>query len=48
MLDTWRASRPTGPGYCAKIAWSADNPGYPPSVQPAPPLKKVIDQVGDC
>jgi hypothetical protein len=48
MLDTWRTSRPSGPGYCAKIAWSADNPGYPPSVQPAPPLKKVIDQVGDC
>jgi hypothetical protein len=47
-LDTWRASRTTGPGYCAKIAWANDNPGYPASVQPAPPLKKVIDQVGDC
>ncbi len=47
-LDTWRANQPTGPGYCSKIAWSADNPGYIPSVAPAAPLKKVIDQVGDC
>ncbi|OBR98057.1 hypothetical protein BHQ23_00475 [Mycobacterium gordonae] len=47
-LDTWRAGEPTGPGYCSKIAWSADNPGYVPSVTPAAPLKKVIDQVGDC
>ncbi|WP_205873216.1 hypothetical protein [Mycobacterium camsae] len=47
-LETWRAAQPTGPGYCSKIAWSADNPGYVPSVTPAAPLKKVIDQVGDC
>lgn len=47
-LDTWRAGQPAGPGYCSKIAWSADNPGYIPSVIPAAPLKKVIDQVGDC
>lgn len=48
MLDTWRANQPSGPGYCSKIAWSSDNPGYVPSVSPAAPLKKVIDQVGDC
>lgn len=47
-LDTWRAGQPTGPGYCSKIAWSSDNPGYVPGVTPAAPLKKVIDQVGDC
>ncbi|WP_310767142.1 hypothetical protein [Mycobacterium sp. Z3061] len=47
-LDTWRANQPAGPGYCSKIAWSADNPGYIPSVKPAAPLKKVIDQVGNC
>lgn len=47
-LDTWRARQPTGPGYCSKIAWSSDNPGYIPDVTPAAPLKKVIDQVGDC
>ncbi|MHA7653859.1 hypothetical protein ACX9NE_28945 [Mycobacterium sp. ML4] len=47
-LDTWRAGQPTGPGYCSKIAWSSDNPGYVPGVAPAAPLKKVIDQVGDC
>lgn len=46
-LDTWRAGEPSGPGFCSKIAWANDNPGYSPVV-PAPPLKKVIDQVGDC
>jgi hypothetical protein len=46
-LDTWRAGQPTGPGYCSKIAWSVDNPVYVP-VEPAAPLKKVVDQVGDC
>lgn len=48
VLETWRAGQPSGPGYCSKIAWSADNPGYIPSVVPAAPLKKVVDQVGDC
>jgi len=47
-LDNWRAGQPSGPGYCSKIAWSVDNPGYVPGVTPAAPLKKVIDQVGDC
>jgi hypothetical protein len=47
-LETWRAGQPTWPGYCSKIAWSTDNPGYSPGVVPAAPLKKVIDQVGDC
>jgi hypothetical protein len=47
-LETWGAGQPTGPGYCSKIAWSTDNPGHTPGVVPAPPLKKVIDQVGDC
>lgn len=47
-LDTWRAGEPSGPGYCSKIAWSSDNPDYLANVVPAAPLKKVIDQVGDC
>jgi hypothetical protein len=47
-LDSWRDGTPTGPGYCSKIAWAADNPGYDVEVKPAPPLKKVIDSVGDC
>ena len=47
-LDTWRAGEPAGPGYCSKVAWADDNPGYDMEVRPAPPLKKVIDQVGDC
>jgi hypothetical protein len=46
-LDTWKAGEPSGPGFCSKVAWSTDNPGYIPVV-PAPPLKKVVDQVGDC
>lgn len=47
-LDTWASMQPTGPGYCSKIAWADDNPGYDVDVRPAPPLKKVIDEVGDC
>jgi hypothetical protein len=47
-LDDWKAGEPTGPGYCAKIAWASDNPGYDTDVRPAPALKKVIDGVGDC
>lgn len=47
-LDTWKAGQPTGPGYCSKIAWASDNPGYDVDVRPALPLKKVIDEVGDC
>jgi len=39
---------PNGPGYCSKIAWSADNPGYVKNVSPVAPLQKVIDEVGDC
>lgn len=27
-LSTWKAGQPTGPGYCSKIAWASDNPGY--------------------
>jgi hypothetical protein len=47
-LDTWGAEQPAGPGYCSKIAWASDNPSYDVDVRPAPPLKKVIDEVGDC
>jgi hypothetical protein len=47
-LDTWHASQPTGPGFCSKIAWASDNPGYTAAVWPALPLKNVLDQVGDC
>ena len=47
-LDTWREWEQTGPGYCSKIAWASENPGYDIDVRPAPPLKKVIDEVGDC
>ena len=50
MLDTLRGPGlgPSGPGYCSKIAWGSDNPGYVVNVWPAAPLKKVIDEVGDC
>jgi hypothetical protein len=47
-LDGWRDWEQTGAGYCSKIAWASDNPGYDINVRPAPPLKKVIDEVGDC
>jgi len=47
-VDTWPAGEPTGAGYCSKIAWASDNPGYDAEAQPAPPLKKVIEEVGDC
>lgn len=47
-VDTWPAAQPTGPGYCSKIAWASDNPGYDTDARPAPPLKKVIEAVGDC
>jgi hypothetical protein len=47
-LDTWRGYQPDGPGYCHKIAWADDNPGYEADVQPAAPLKKVLDEFGDC
>ncbi|MGA7055235.1 MAG: hypothetical protein WBZ37_29020 [Mycobacterium sp.] len=47
-LDTWAQEQPTGPGYCAKIAWASDNPGYDSDARPASPLKHVIESVGDC
>jgi hypothetical protein len=47
-VDTWPAGEPTGSGYCSKIAWASDNPGYDTDARPAPPLKKVIEEVGDC
>lgn len=50
MLDTLRGPGlgPSYPGYCSKVAWASDNPGYVLGLSPAPPLKKVIDEVGDC
>jgi hypothetical protein len=50
MLDTLRGPGlgPSGPGYCSKVGWSSDNPGYVLGLSPAPPLTKVIDEVGDC
>src|SRR5262245_6605329 len=47
-LQTWAAGEQTGPGYCAKFAWASDNPGYNAGERPAPPLKHVIDETGDC
>jgi hypothetical protein len=47
-LDTWGGEQPTGPGFCSKIAWASDNPSYDVDARPAPPLKNVIDEVGDC
>jgi hypothetical protein len=47
-LDTWREYQPDAPGYCHKIAWADDNPGYTADVQPAAPLRKVLDEFGDC
>ena len=50
MLDALRGPGlgPSYPGYCSKVAWASDNPGYVLGLSPAPPLKKVIDEVGDC
>jgi hypothetical protein len=45
-LATWASMQPTGPGFCTKIAWADDNPGYPIGSRPSRPLKKVIDEVG--
>lgn len=40
------------PGYCAKIAWASDNPGYDDDddagARAAAALMKVIETVGDC
>jgi hypothetical protein len=47
-LATWASEQPTGPGYCTKIAWVDDNPGYDVDAKPAPTPKKVIEAVGDC
>ena len=49
-LDELRGSAlgPIGPGYCSKVAWLSDNPGYNPLISPTAPLKNVIYQVGDC
>jgi hypothetical protein len=47
-IATWRDYQPDGPGYCHKIVWADDNPGYKADVQPAAPLKKALDEFGDC
>lgn len=50
MLDELRgpALGPSAPGYCSKVAWLSDNPGYNTLISPAAPLKNVIEEVGDC
>ncbi|GAB2553605.1 hypothetical protein GCM10027167_71280 [Nocardia heshunensis] len=45
-LDNWRVGQPANAGYCSKIAWADDNPGYDDSARPAAPLKKVLDEIG--
>lgn len=47
-FDSLQQTSPTGTGNCTQAAWASDNPGYDPSVTPAPPLKKVQVTVGDC
>lgn len=49
-LDELRGTAlgPIGPGYCSKVAWLSDNPGYNPLISPTVPLKNVIYEVGDC
>ena len=47
-LNNWMDGIPAGPGVCYAIGWAVDNPGYPAKAVPAPPLKKVIDKVGDA
>lgn len=47
-FDSLQQTSPTGAGNCTQAAWASDNPGYDPSVTPAPPLKKVQVTVGDC
>ncbi|GAB3283925.1 hypothetical protein [Kineosporia babensis] len=36
------------PGYCTQVAKVRDNPGYDENEVPAPRLKRVIAQAGDC
>ncbi|OBG27346.1 hypothetical protein A5672_05340 [Mycobacterium alsense] len=50
MLDELRgpALGLSEPGYCTKVAWRTDNPGYSTLISPTIPLKKVFYQVGDC
>jgi hypothetical protein len=45
-LQTWIEGQPAGAGYCSKIAWADDNPGYDENASPATALKEVIDQTG--
>jgi hypothetical protein len=47
-IEVWKAGEPKIPGYCAKIAWWSDNPDYDVDARPAPPIKHVFDEVGDC
>ncbi|MDF3284652.1 hypothetical protein [Gordonia sp. N1V] len=47
-IESVEATLPTAPGYCTKLAWATDNPGYDVDMKPAAPLKEVIDTVGDC
>lgn len=41
-------SSPKAKGYCTQVARATDNPGYNTDATPAPPLHKVIAQVGDA
>ncbi|MGV7354155.1 hypothetical protein PJM47_26275 [Mycobacterium kansasii] len=47
-IEVWKEGEPKTPGFCAKIAWFSDNPDYDVDIRPAPPLKHVFDETGDC
>jgi hypothetical protein len=42
------AANPAGEGFCTQVGLVADNPGYDPDAIPAPPLREVLAQAGDC
>jgi hypothetical protein len=47
-IDSLRASSPAGSGSCTQVAYARDNPGYDVNADPAPPLRHMIAEFGDC
>jgi hypothetical protein len=45
-LDEFARTASQAQGDCTQIALASDNPGYDVNATPAPPLLKVITQVG--
>ncbi|MDQ2729681.1 MAG: hypothetical protein M3Y91_17870 [Actinomycetota bacterium] len=45
-IDSFAATASQAQGACTQIALASSNPGYDPNADPAPPLRKVIEQAG--